>query len=72
MDGGAGAVVDDIRRTLAGAGLGEIDPDPLAAAHDELGLHAFGAQRAHGRLADLVRRQPRHIVAVEAEPGEED
>ena len=35
-------------------------------------LHAFGAQRAHGGLADVVRRQPRDVITLEAEQREAD
>ncbi len=41
----ARAVVDDRRGALAGAGLGVVDADAVAAAHDVVGPHALGAQR---------------------------
>ena len=62
-----GAIVDDRRRALARASFGVVDADPIAAAQDVIGPHAFGAQRAHRRLADLVLRQARDVVAVDAE-----
>ncbi len=61
------AVVDDHAGALARARFGEVDADALAAAIDGARVHAFGAQRADRRLADRVRRQARHVVAVEAE-----
>ena len=66
------AIVDDVRRALAGARLDEIHADAIAAANDVVGPHAFGAQRAHGGLADVVLRQPRDVIAVEAEQREAD
>ena len=39
---------------------------------DVIGAHAFGAQRAHRRVADRVLRQPRDVVAVEAELRQAD
>jgi hypothetical protein len=34
--------------------------------------HAFGAQRADDGVPDRVRRQARHVVALEPEVGEAD
>src|SRR6185503_19518176 len=61
------AVVDHRARPLAGAGLGEIDADPTARANDERGVDAFGAQRAHRRVANRVRRQAGDVAAVQPE-----
>ena len=71
-DRGSGAVVDHHRCALAGAALGEVDADAIAAARDRVGAHAFGAQRADRRVADRILRQPRDIPAVEPELREAD
>src|SRR6266545_468324 len=64
------AVVDDSAGTLARARLGEIDPDPAAAADDVVRANAFRAQRANRRVPDGMGRQPRHVVALEPEVRE--
>jgi hypothetical protein len=65
-------VVEDGRGALAGAHLGEIDADPAAAPRDVIGPDPFGAQRPEGGVPDRVRRQTRHVVALEAELGKTD
>src|SRR5205814_616254 len=50
-----------------GSGFGEVDAQPVAAAHDVFGADAFGLQRAKGRVADRMRRQPRDVATVEPE-----
>jgi hypothetical protein len=62
-----GAIVDDRRGALAGARFGEVDPDALAAALDEVGADAFGAEGPDGAVADGVRRETGHVAALEAE-----
>ena len=47
-------------------------PIAIAAADDEVGADALGAQRADGAVADGVARQPRHVVALEAELRDAD
>jgi hypothetical protein len=66
------AIVNDLRRALARAGLGVIDADAIAAAQNVVGSNPFGAQRANRRFTDVVCRQPRHVVAVEAELRQAD
>ena len=66
------AVVDHRRGPLAGPSLREVDADPVAAALDELGSHAFGADRLHRRIPDRVPGQPGHEVALEAEVRQAD
>src|SRR5687768_3888887 len=71
-DGRSSAIVNDVGRSLAGARFDEVHADAIAAANDEIGPHAFGAERAHGSLADIVRRQSRDVIALESEQGEAD
>ncbi len=68
----ARAIVDDLRRPLARASLGVVDADAIAAAQDVIGAHALRPQRADRGVADVVLRQPRHVVAVEAELRQAD
>src|SRR5262245_13090215 len=44
-------IVDDRGGALTRAGLGEVDADAVAAAHDEARVDAFRPQRPHTRLA---------------------
>ena len=67
-----GAIVDDHRRPLARAALGVVDADAIAAAEDGFGANAFGAKRFDRRVADRVRRQPRHIPALDPELRQAD
>jgi hypothetical protein len=66
-DGRLRAIVDDRPGPLAGAGLGEINPDAMAGANDVRGVDALGAQCPHAGIADRVRREARDVAAVQAE-----
>ena len=63
-------VVDDRRCPLAGAGLGEINPETLAAANDEVCTNPLAAKAPNDRIANRARRKTRYVAAVEAKVGE--
>ena len=64
-----GTVVNHLRRTHRSTRLKVIDAHTVAAAGDEIGLHAVFAQRIHRRLADLVLRELRDEISLVAVVG---
>ena len=64
------AVVENRGRALAGAGFREVDAEARTAALNVLNVHALGAQRADGGIANRVGWNARDVGARHAEVRE--
>ena len=67
-----GAVVDDLRSALRGAGLQVEEPQPVAAPDDVVGVQPVTLQVIDARLADVVGRHLGDRVAFQAEVDQGD
>src|SRR5688572_9057843 len=61
------AIVNDVRRPLARASFGKIDPDPVAAAKDEVCSDSFCPKCTDSGFADVVLWKAAHVVTVQPE-----
>ena len=71
-DRGVSTIVDDDGRTLAGATLGEINTDTIAAADDVVGADALGSQDSHRGIAERIARHSGDVPTVQAKVRETD
>lgn len=70
-EGAVRAIVDHFSGSLTGPLFEEVEPDPIAAAHDEGSADAVPTQFIDRAIAEIVSRQPRDEFGVSTKPRDE-